>query len=225
MKKILLLMLTILFAGGFFYLAVSEALNVQKAQKLEGIQIESKELEVNKLEVDLRKLNIELREQLEKKDLNQQQIQDLKRKIDDAEKREQDLQQQLQAKLNRQAEEREKLATAARTATRTQTASAAPSSPTGTCEDWMRQAGVPVNHATRTLIAKESGCRPNAVNPTSGACGIPQAYPCSKLPCTLTDPVCQLKWMQNYVSDRYGSWDNALAFWYSKCGSRQGCWY
>lgn len=109
-----------------------------------------------------------------------------------------------------------------------QSAPAVSSNPSGgTCESWLAQAGIPLTNATKTLIIKESGCRTNARNPSSGACGIPQAYPCSKLPCPLNDSgaVCQLQWMDNYVKNRYGSWDNALSTWYSRCGSPQGCWY
>lgn len=82
----------------------------------------------------------------------------------------------------------------------------------GTCAEWMRAAGVSGPDAN-FLIIKESGCRPDAINPTSGACGIPQALPCSKMQCSLSDPVCQLKWMDNYVKSRYGSWANAKSFW------------
>lgn len=83
----------------------------------------------------------------------------------------------------------------------------------GSCEDWMTQAGIPITTATKTLIINESGCRHTAINPSSGACGIPQALPCSKMPCTLQDPVCQLKWMDNYIKQRYSTWNNALAYW------------
>lgn len=84
----------------------------------------------------------------------------------------------------------------------------------GSCEQWMSEAGIPITSATRQLIINESGCRPDAVNPSSGACGIPQALPCSKLPCTLQDPVCQLKWMDRYVKERYTTWEGALSFWH-----------
>lgn len=88
-----------------------------------------------------------------------------------------------------------------------------PVAPNGSCQDWMAQAGVPITAASTQLIINESGCRPDAVNPSSGACGIPQALPCSKMPCTLQDPVCQLQWMNNYVQERYNTWDSALSFW------------
>ena len=79
----------------------------------------------------------------------------------------------------------------------------------GTCQDWMNQAGITDQGNAYTLIMRESGCNPNAVNKSSGACGIPQALPCSKL--GTSDPVEQLRWMQNYVVRRYGSWANAVA--------------
>lgn len=97
----------------------------------------------------------------------------------------------------------------------------------GGCADWMREAGIPLTNATEKLILNESGCKPHARNPSSGACGIPQAYPCSKLKCPLNESgaVCQLTWMKNYVHERYGSWEGALSHWYSQCHTKQGCWY
>lgn len=87
----------------------------------------------------------------------------------------------------------------------------------GSCGDWMNQAGIVDHQNASILIMRESGCNPNAVNRSSGACGIPQALPCSKL--GTKDPVEQLKWMQNYVFSRYGSWANAVAH------SNQRGWY
>lgn len=91
------------------------------------------------------------------------------------------------------------------------------------CLQWMAEAGLPISAASTRLILNESGCRYNAVNPSSGACGIPQSYPCSKLPCTLdaAGAVCQLRWMQQYITSRYGTWENALAMW----NSRSPHWY
>lgn len=83
----------------------------------------------------------------------------------------------------------------------------------GNCGEWMAGAGI-TDADAMWLIGKESGCNPGAVNRSSGACGIPQALPCSKLPCPLdaTGAVCQLNWMENYVQNRYGSWAAARAF-------------
>lgn len=83
----------------------------------------------------------------------------------------------------------------------------------GNCGEWLTQAGI-TNSDAVWLIGKESGCNPGAVNRSSGACGIPQALPCSKLPCPLdaAGAVCQIKWMENYVQRRYGSWAAARSF-------------
>ena len=90
---------------------------------------------------------------------------------------------------------------------------AAQASLPGSCADWITQAGVTDVASASILIARESHCNPMALNASSGACGIPQALPCSKL--GTNDPVAQIKWMQGYVFARYGSWANALAFHYA----------
>lgn len=89
---------------------------------------------------------------------------------------------------------------------------AAPRTPSGNCQDWMSQAGISDMVNGYELIMRESGCNPNAVNPTSGACGIAQALPCSKKPGQWNDPVNSMSWMQQYVMNRYGSWAAAVAF-------------
>lgn len=63
------------------------------------------------------------------------------------------------------------------------------------------------------IYAKESGNNPAAINHYSGACGLGQALPCSKMPCTLTDYACQDQFFTGYMLNRYGSWANAKAFW------------
>ena len=82
----------------------------------------------------------------------------------------------------------------------------------GTCQDWMKSAGISDTASAYTLIMRESGCNPNAVNPSTGACGIGQQLPCGKWKHTWNDPVGAMKDMQTYVFSRYGSWANALAF-------------
>lgn len=61
------------------------------------------------------------------------------------------------------------------------------------------------------LVSKESGWNPNAVNRSSGACGLAQALPCSKVPGNPHDPVNSLNWMNGYVGGRYGSWSAAVS--------------
>lgn len=86
------------------------------------------------------------------------------------------------------------------------------------CAGWAREAGVSEADlaAAIDIIYRESGCRVDAQNP-SGAYGIPQALPGSKMASAgadwETNPVTQIRWMAGYVS-RYGGWQGALKFWY-----------
>lgn len=78
------------------------------------------------------------------------------------------------------------------------------------------------------IYRKESGNRTDAINPSSGACGLGQALPCSKLPCTLQDYECQDKWFTDYAIRRYGSWSGAKAHWLAKVpinGQNVGHWW
>ena len=67
------------------------------------------------------------------------------------------------------------------------------------------------------IYFKESGNRADAVNASSGACGIGQALPCSKLKnvCPNMDYACQDQFFTAYMQNRYGTWENAKAFWLS----------
>ncbi|GHD38730.1 lytic transglycosylase domain-containing protein [Mycetocola manganoxydans] len=59
------------------------------------------------------------------------------------------------------------------------------------------------------LWNKESGWRVNAANPSSGAYGIPQALPGSKMGSAgsdwATNPATQISWGLGYISGRYGT--------------------
>lgn len=65
------------------------------------------------------------------------------------------------------------------------------------------------------LWTKESGWNHRAMNPSSGAYGIPQSLPASKMASAgsdyLTNPITQVKWGLGYISSRYGSPCNAWA--------------
>lgn len=76
----------------------------------------------------------------------------------------------------------------------------------------------------KSLWSHESGWRTTAMNPSSGACGIPQALPCSKIinKCGSnwrSDYKCQIDWGIGYIRGRYGSpnaaWQHFLSHnWY-----------
>jgi Transglycosylase SLT domain len=67
-----------------------------------------------------------------------------------------------------------------------------------------------------SIWSRESGWRVNAAN-ASGAYGIPQALPGSKMasagPDWQTNPATQIKWGLGYIKQRYGSPCNAWASW------------
>lgn len=67
------------------------------------------------------------------------------------------------------------------------------------------------------IIQKESGWNPNARNASSGAYGLCQALPGSKMTSAGADwevnPITQLKWCDGYAQSRYGGWANAYAAW------------
>jgi hypothetical protein len=67
------------------------------------------------------------------------------------------------------------------------------------------------------IIEHESGWNVEAQNPSSGAYGLGQALPASKMapygPDYLTDPATQIKWALAYMDGRYGSPNAAKAFW------------
>ena len=67
------------------------------------------------------------------------------------------------------------------------------------------------------LVSHESSWKPNNVNKKSGACGLFQAKPCSKVfkdfPDYNTNYKSQVKWGLNYIKDRYGTPTKAWNFW------------
>lgn len=89
----------------------------------------------------------------------------------------------------------------------------------GNCATWLAAAGISDVANAMWIISRESGCNPLAVNQSSGAEGIAQALPYSKTGCARGDAVCQLKWMNGYVEQRYGSFAGAVTFW------RANGWY
>lgn len=68
------------------------------------------------------------------------------------------------------------------------------------------------------LWTKESGWRTKAGNSSSGAYGIPQALPASKMASAgddwRTNPTTQVRWGLRYISGRYGSACSALQHFY-----------
>ncbi|MEV6978793.1 transglycosylase SLT domain-containing protein [Kitasatospora sp. NPDC093806] len=67
------------------------------------------------------------------------------------------------------------------------------------------------------IIAHESSWNVTATNPSSGAYGLAQALPGSKMATHgadwKTNPTTQIKWALDYMNERYGSPNAAWTFW------------
>lgn len=87
----------------------------------------------------------------------------------------------------------------------------------GSPAEWMAAAGIAESDwgYVDYIVTRESGWNPNATNASSGACGLVQALPCSKVPGSGYNPVDNLRWANGYAVGRYGSWAQAYDFWTS----------
>jgi len=85
----------------------------------------------------------------------------------------------------------------------------------GAPAEWMAAAGIAQSdwQYVDYVVSRESGWNPNATNSSSGACGLVQALPCSKVPGNGYNPVDNLRWATGYATGRYGSWAGAYNFW------------
>lgn len=87
----------------------------------------------------------------------------------------------------------------------------------GTKTEWLAASNIPESDwgYADFMVQKESGWNPNSINKSSGACGLAQALPCSKVPGDPFNPINSLNWMNDYVNGRYGGWAGAYNFWIS----------
>ncbi len=85
----------------------------------------------------------------------------------------------------------------------------------GTRSQWLTEAGIAEEDWVYVdyIVQRESSWNPNATNRSSGACGLVQALPCSKVPGNGYHPVDNLRWADGYAQKRYGGWEQAYVFW------------
>lgn len=94
--------------------------------------------------------------------------------------------------------------------------------PAGTHQDWMAAAGISASDYgyVNFIVDHESHWNPIAKNRSSGATGLCQALPGSKMASAgadwETNPITQLRWCNGYAVGRYGSWAAAYEFWQRK---------
>lgn len=97
-----------------------------------------------------------------------------------------------------------------------------PVGPTGGSSNWEQTArdfflnregySRPEWRALDSIIERESGWDPNAVNESSGAAGIAQRISGYGQGYEQNDPMSQIRWLANYIQERYGGPMQALAF-------------
>jgi hypothetical protein len=105
--------------------------------------------------------------------------------------------------------------------------------PTGPIQAYAKNLVLAVWHsmgewlAFADIVGRESGWNVHATNPTSGAYGIPQALPGSKMASAGSDwqnnPFTQIRWMVGYIRDRWidpirADRNEVLAHWYDDGG-------
>lgn len=97
--------------------------------------------------------------------------------------------------------------------------SAAPTSAGGSAQDTARQMiGDDAQfQCFSNIVSHESGWNPSATNASSGAYGLVQALPGSKMASAgsdwQTNASTQIKWGMDYMNSRYGSPCGAWSFW------------
>lgn len=191
---------------GFIGLGLNQIKHDREVKQIQRIEIKSNEAKL--IELDNKYKDV-----LEQKTNTEAEKDEQQKRIDELESERGRLERELQAKLNKQAEDKKKLAEAAKKATGTQTASAI----SGNKHDWLRASGIPESdwQYVDYIVSRESSWNPNAVNRSSGACGLGQQLPCGKWAGAWNDPVAALKAQHGYVKARYGSYAQAYQFWLS----------
>lgn len=193
---------------GFIGLGLNQIKHDREVKQIQRIEIKSNEAKL--IELDNKYKDV-----LEQKTNTEAEKEEQQKRIDELESERERLQRELQAKLNKQAEDKKKLAEAAKKATGTQTASAISG-----CDN-VRQlmsakgfSGAELNAAVE-LARLESTCSSSAVNKSSGACNIFQEYRCGKWG-GLHNTDAHINGAIGYMRASYGSWQNALAKWHSR---------
>jgi TolA-binding protein len=220
----------VLILSGFAYIAMRSGAVSQKLH-MKTIKLQSTEQKLKSINIQYDKLDTQLKIENSNNQDNQEKIDDLKRQQDQLQKDKQELEAKLQAK----AAEKQRLAAAAekaaQQATATRVAQAAAARPTGDKANWLVAAGIPesdwpyvecVINGCQGVSAEGGWGGTLRWNTTgSGAYGLCQSLPASKMASAgadyMTNPITQLRWCNGYAQ-AYGGWANAWNF--RKCLGR-----
>jgi len=208
MKRNLTILLTIIFIG-FVGIGINDIRKSDVQLELKSIELQDRALELNQLRLDKEKLNQKFEEAINDKEINTEKVKQLEQEKLDLEERTRKLEGELQAKREREANEKRIASVGI-----SERASAQSVPVTGNKESWLRASGIPESEwwAVDIIVNKESTWNANAVNPNGGACGLLQQLPCGKWAHQWNDPIGALIDGNNYVLARYGSWAGAVEF-------------
>lgn len=196
MKRYITLVIGILLVGGFISQAIQAATKTERGKKIDNVQIQLKDLKIEQAAENIKALKVQLQDAHGDK----AKIDELNKKIDQQAKDLEDAQKQ--AAIRVEAKRLAAVKAAEAQAVALQVVQNKAYAATSSCGD-----------AKSCIYFHESHNNPGAVNKSSGSCGIGQAWPCSKMPCSPSDYTCQDKFFTNYALQRYGSWTAAWSFW------------
>jgi len=215
MKRNILLISGAILLLVFTAVAITRVKSIERINNFQTIQLKNRDNELKLEQIKTEKLKTELNNGKAK---SQEEIDRLNKEIQERKQNEERLQSELQAKLDAKKAEQSRIANAANKLTGTATASAAAPrayAGGGNKDSWLAASGIPQSEwwAVDSIVSRESGWNPNAVNPSSGACGLGQQLPCGKWAGAWNDPVAALRAQYGYVVERYGGYPQAVAFW------------
>lgn len=183
---------------GYAALGIHTIVSKQQQLEIQEVKLKSTTSQIKDLQLKYDQVNSTLDTELHKNTTDEQKVKQLESEKQDLQKQQEELKAQLQAKADAKTKADQLASKALNTVTGTATASAA---------------ALPMTDAKAYIYQHESGNNPGSINSGSGACGLGQALPCSKMPCSLTDYACQDAYFTSYMTSRYGTWENAAAFW------------
>ena len=189
MKRLLKPFVAVLVVA-FAALAIHSVTTTNNRLELRQVELKSSTTQLKTLQVKYDHLNEQLNKALQDGQTTDQQLKQLQDEKQQLEKEKADLEQQVSLK---KAQQQKSVASVGVSAT--------------------AYAATDPNTDKLYIYMRESGNNPGAINASSGACGLGQALPCSKMPCSLTDYACQDNYFTGYALARYGSWSAARAFW------------
>lgn len=196
MKRNILLGLVLIALIAFALLGTNYVKNTNLQLDIERVELRDASAEAKLLQLKYDEILEQLDTELNSKKQNQKEIKKLESELE---------------KVRQEKEYFEKRAQAKADARKNNVVYAA----SGSKDQWLAASGIPASDwgYVDYIISHESGWNPDAVNASSGACGLAQQLPCGKWPNTWNDPVGALKDAHTYAVDRYGSWAGAYHHW------------